>query len=488
MKKQAFNPYLPSYEYIPDAEPYVFGNRVYIYGSHDKFNGEAYCVNDYVCWSALIDDLGNWTYEGIIFKKEEDPLFFNENYPIVYGNQRLLFAPDVQKGTDGRYYLYYAFDFIGVMGVAVSDTPTGEYKFYGHIHYPDGTLLGEKENDLFQFDPGVLVDDDGKVYLYSGFCPTDFPWEMVRKEKASVQGAMVIELEKDMITVKENPKIIVPDKITGKGTEFEGHEFFEASSIRKINDTYYFIYSSFNGHELCYATSKSPIKDFKYGGIIVSNGDIFLEGREYKDALNYTGNNHGSIVEINGQWYVFYHRQTNRHQYSRQVCAEPIFIDIDGRIKQVEMTSSGLNNIPLIGQGRYEARIACNLLSKFGAKRYEFGDIIEDYHPYFTQDGEDREENPNQYIANMNEGAIAGFKYFNFNNPKEILITARGNGSGQFVVSTELSENIIGEINVNSTIDWKKFKVNIENLNGIKPLYFKYKGIGSFDFMSFEII
>ena len=39
MKKQAFNPYLPSWEYIPDGEPYVFGDRVYIYGSHDFYNG-----------------------------------------------------------------------------------------------------------------------------------------------------------------------------------------------------------------------------------------------------------------------------------------------------------------------------------------------------------------------------------------------------------------------------------------------------------------
>lgn len=51
MKKQAFNPYLPSWEYIPDGEPYVFGDRVYVYGSHDYFNGYVFCMGDYVCWS-----------------------------------------------------------------------------------------------------------------------------------------------------------------------------------------------------------------------------------------------------------------------------------------------------------------------------------------------------------------------------------------------------------------------------------------------------
>jgi arabinoxylan arabinofuranohydrolase len=57
MKKQGFNPYLPSWEYIPDGEPYVFNERVYVYGSHDRFNGHVFCLNDYVCWSAPVTDL-----------------------------------------------------------------------------------------------------------------------------------------------------------------------------------------------------------------------------------------------------------------------------------------------------------------------------------------------------------------------------------------------------------------------------------------------
>lgn len=155
---------------------------------------------------------------------------------------------------------------------------------------------------------------------------------------------MVIELEKDMVTVKKNPKVILPYVVNGKGTSFEGHEFFEAPSMRKIKDKYYFIYSSINGHELCYAISDRPDGGFEYGGTIISNGDIYLDAKNDKEALNYTGNNHGSIVEIKGQWYVFYHRQTNKHQFSRQACAEKINIDEYGIIKQVEMTSCGLNN------------------------------------------------------------------------------------------------------------------------------------------------
>ena len=51
MKKQAFNPYLPSWEYVPDGEPYVFGDRVYVYGSHDYYNGYVFA------WEIMLDGL-----------------------------------------------------------------------------------------------------------------------------------------------------------------------------------------------------------------------------------------------------------------------------------------------------------------------------------------------------------------------------------------------------------------------------------------------
>ncbi|MFV0362814.1 MAG: family 43 glycosylhydrolase [Suipraeoptans sp.] len=481
MKKQAFNPYLPSYEYVPDAEPYVFGDRVYIYGSHDRFNGNEYCMNNYVCWSAPVDDMGNWSYEGVIYDKVKDPMCDNPE-------KRLLFAPDVQQGADGRYYLYYAFDFMGVMAVAVSNTPAGEYEFYGYVHYKDGTLLGKKDGDAFQFDPGVLVDDDGRVFLYSGFCPmTTKMFQYLGFPEPIIKGGMVIELETDMLTVKQEPKVIFPWGANGKGTSFEGHEFFEASSIRKIGCKYYFVYSSINGHELCYAISNKPDGDFIYGGTIISNGDIYLDGRTSENALNYTGNNHGSIVEINEQWYVFYHRQTNRHQFSRQVCAEKIIIENDGTIKQVEMTSCGLNYGPLVGSGSYDARVVCNLISRFGAITYGFGVAMEEYHPYLTQDGADREDNPNQYIANMTESAVAGFKYFELKKLKAIVITVRGTGKGIMEVSSVLKGSPAAAIVVDASSGWKEYSSDIQLPDGITDLYFTYHGEGYIDFLSFEL-
>ncbi|MEH7495706.1 family 43 glycosylhydrolase [Neobacillus niacini] len=477
MKKQVFNPFLPSYEYIPDGEPYVFGDRLYVYGSHDKFNGERFCENDYVCWSASLDRLYDWRFEGIIYQKKQDPMNTD--------GARCLYAPDIQQGPDGRYYLYYALDMLGIMSVAVCDSPAGSFQYYGSVKYPDGKFVGDSAEDIFQFDPGVFKDDDGRIYLYTGFGPEDseFCDQMFNGRK--YEGAYCIELEPDMVTVKVGPKLMIPKEGHANGTSFIGHEFFEASSMRKISNTYYFIYSSINSHELCYATSDRPDDGFVYGGTIISNGDIFLNGRTEDKRLNYTGNNHGSIVEIYGQWYVFYHRQTNKHAFSRQACAEKIVINDDGSIKQVEMTSSGLNVGTLVGKGEYQAYVACNLYSKHGA--CHISTSLEDYetHPSFTQSGTDREENGDQYIANMQDGAVAGFKYFDLHDTTKISVSVRGNAVGEMIVFTGIGGNMVARIPIKASDNYQYFDGELEVKDGESALFFQFNGTGYLDFASF---
>lgn len=480
MPSQALNPYLPSYEYIPDGEPYVFGDRLYVFGSHDRFNGKLFCMNDYVCWSAPIDDLSDWRYEGVIYRKTQDPM----NKLGLYQ----MYAPDVAKGPDGRYYLYYTLAFRSVMAVAVCDSPAGEYEFYGYVSHPNGDRLWDHSGDPILFDPGVLVDDDGCVYLYSGFAPIkDVPFFVTGWKKRTCKGGYVIQLQPDMKTVTGEPKLILPKAGEADGTGFEGHEFFEASSIRKIKDTYYLIYSSINGHELCYATSKSPTSGFKFGGTIISNGDLYINGHDSdQKAYNYIGNNHGGIVQVRDQWYVFHHRHTNRHHYSRQGLAEPIEIKEDGTIPQVELTSCGLNNGPFIGRGEYEARIACHLMSAEGAGRYGvyFGNITFRKHPYFTQSGKDRENSPYQYIANMRNGAVAGFKYFLMQDVSEIAVCVRGPATGFMLVANGLDAKPITRIPISpsSAFTYYGAKINIEN--GKQALYFTFEGSGKLDFKS----
>lgn len=93
-------------------------------------------------------------------------------------------------------------------------------------------------------------------------------------------------------------------------------------------------------HELCYAYSKSPLEGFQYGGVLNSNVDLGID--TYKPAdrpAAFGANNHGSIVEMNGDWYIFYHRHTNGTWFSRQGCAEKLPIREDGLFGQAELTS-----------------------------------------------------------------------------------------------------------------------------------------------------
>lgn len=529
MKKQAFNPFLPLNEYIPDGEPHVFGDRVYHYGSHDREGGWTFCMDDYVVYSAPVDDLADWCCEGVSYRAEQDP---------DYSEYKYMYAPDVVCGNDGRYYLYYCMageygygGYSRPISVAVSDKPAGPFEYLGHVKYPDGSVMMK----YVCFDPAVM-NDNGTIRLYYGTqydyeeredfdtspeyldietgmfgktreqileyrkhpesCPSGDP-----NDKDSINGAVMAVLEDDMLTVKEAPHHIIPYKV--KGTSFEAHPFFEGSSMRKVGDTYYFIYSSWQNHELCYATSKYPDRDFVFRGTVVSNGDVGYNGRTVKEKTNMTGTTHGSIIEINGQWYVFYHRLTHKSDYSRQACAEKISIDKDGSVKQVEVTSCGLNSGPLEAKSgcRYPAVIACNLTN--GHMPHGSNSVYQTEFPNVTNIGEVR------FIAEIEDGTLIGYKYFNFENVNTVSVTARIETAENKVVyngpiridercvsddkdevRTEkhadtapvleiyLEENgeKVGEISIGNSAEWTEYRSDVKIPDGVHALYFAYHG------------
>lgn len=478
MKKQAFNPYLPNYEYVPDGEPYVFGDRLYVYGSHDRFNGEYYCMNDYVCWSAPVDDLGDWRYEGVIFRKEQDPRCQPHN---------TLFAPDVVVGLDGRYYLYYTLDNTGTMSVAVGNSPVGPFAYYGRVHDRNGHVLGDGAEDVYQFDPGVLVDDDGRVWLYTGFGTMASPENKLKRYGHHVMdGGYCLELESDMLTAKTAPKLFIPKKANALGTEFEAHPFFEASSICKIGGLYYFVYSSSVYHELCYAVSKYPDRDFHFGGVLVSNGDVGLENWTDTFRANYTGNNHGGMVQVGQQWYIFYHRHTNYGDFSRQGCAEKLFFRPDGSIPQAELTSCGLNDGDLHGSGTYPAAIACHLYAKDGGCHSPNAGKDRENHPAFTQAEPDGSEQESQYITNLRNGSVAGFRYFDLRKTKAIAMQLRG-APCAVEVYDRIGGNLLSKLTFAGSESCMSCAGSILGGSAHSGLFFRFHTEGSVDFLNFTL-
>jgi hypothetical protein len=204
-------------------------------------------------------------------------------------------------------------------GVAVADNPEGPFKNLGVINIANHDFI----------DPAVFVDDDGQGYYYWG--------------QFKAKGA---KIHPDMRTLDEGS---ILENILSE----EEHGFHEGFSLRKRHGLYYAVYTDISrGKATClsYATAKSPLGPFVKGGVIIDNDGCDPE----------TWNNHGSICEFHGQWYVFYHRSSQNSRTNRRVCVEKISFRDDGSISEVEMTSQGAEG-PLPASNKIEACRACRL-------------------------------------------------------------------------------------------------------------------------------
>ena len=432
------NPFMPLWEHIPDGEPYVFEDpdqpgkyRVYVYGSHDDLISE-YCGRDQVVWSASVDSLNNWRYDGVILVVDKNA---NGEPFDSKSTADVLYAPDVTLVTDStgkKTYYLFPNDQTGIRNglIAKSDRPDGPFEVCNWSKDDPNQVDG-----VLQFDPAVFVDDDGRVYGYWGF-----------------ERSYAAEFDPEtMATVKPGTQI-VEDMISGRNQEGI-FSFFEASSIRKIKDKYVFIYSRFtkdgefglpiSNYTLAYCYSDNPLGPWTYGGTIIDG-----RGREKDEQGNVIasatpdGNTHGSICEINGQWYVFYHRQTGTDEYARQAMVAPIEVKVkEGKggkveISEGEYTSEGFALDGLNPLERHSAGIACwytgpkPALHEWPNNTF-FGSYVAA--SYGGEAGMTKEEalastkkydtpydlryNTND-VVNNTDGSIVGYKYFNFNATK----------------------------------------------------------------------
>ena len=319
------NPLLAENCFMPDAEARVMPDgRLYLYGSWDISESPDYCSHVMHCFST--DDMENWVDHGIIFRNDET------FYGIPWNKETRLYAPDAIE-KDGKYYLYVCGSH-KEEGVAVADSPIGPFSEACKIEIADGDSI----------DPSVFVDEDGQGYLFWG--------------QFSLRGA---KLSPDM-------KSIIPESLKeGILTEWE-HGFHEGASIRRRGNKYYMVYTDISrGKATCmsYAISDSPLGPYKKCGVIIDN--IYCDPN--------TWNNHGSIAKFKGQWYVFYHRSSQGMRTCRRVCAEPIYFDEDGLIREVKQTSQGAS-APIDAQFPIRARRACRMMGKCRIEQYENKEVL----------------------------------------------------------------------------------------------------------------
>ncbi len=445
----AQNPYLPLWEHLPDGEPRVFEDpdqpgkfRAYIIGSHDTHFSE-YCGNDVRMWSAPVEDLTQWRDEGPIFSY------------FVDGRWDTMFAPDlveVRDKTTGKktYWLYpHSRGWRRVGMVCKSDRPDGPFTPVNLT--PDGRAC--VEGSLIDFDPSVFVETvtDKKdpdfargfrAYVFYGF-----------------QHSTAYQLDPDnMYAVRPGTKVIDPfipaSSHDGRLLDKEGSEytalykgqnpldfnFFEASSIRQVGNKYVMVFSGYSGKEyglgntnsaLRYAYGDSPLGPWRAGGVLVDSRGVVLNQDGSKIVTsNAAHNTHGSLQEINGQWYVFYHRPPRGYANARQAMVAPVKIEWDkkpvakgGQVRitaydpfakdnvwtakaadgneyrGAEVTSEGFQIFGLPPYQYYSAGIACYMTGP-GSNEW-----LQDNHDIWSN---------HMDLAGIKNGGVIGFKYFGF--------------------------------------------------------------------------
>ena len=315
------------------ADPGVmeYNGRVYIYMTDDHLlynNGqvtkETYStINCLRCISS--DDLVNWTDHGLINVAGQNGI------AKWAGNSWAPTACHKKINGKEKFFLYFANNANGI-GVLTSDSPTGPWSD------PNGrAMIDRKTNGVtnvpWVFDPAVLVDDDGKGYLYFGGGTDNLP-------KDHPKSARCVALSDNMTSIVGTPAVI------------DAPYMFEDSGIHKYNGKYYYSYCtnwSTGGNKyglttaaIDYMVSDSPLGPFTHKGEVFKNiGNFF----------GTTGNNHHTIMEFKGQWYLFYHAQYLQDVMNlkdmgyRSTHIDKITMNSDGTMQQVKGTKTGVSQI-----------------------------------------------------------------------------------------------------------------------------------------------
>lgn len=464
----AQNPYLPLWEHLPDGEPRVFEDpdnpgkyRAYIIGSHDVHYTQ-YCGNDVRMWSAPVEDLSKWRDEGPIFS-----YFVNGQWDTMY-------APDiveVKDKTTGKktYWLYpHSRGYRRVAMVCKGDRPDGPFTPVNLT--ADGKAC--VEGSLIDFDPSVFVEnitdkkdpdyDKGfRAYVFYGF-----------------QHSTAYELDQEnMYAVRPGTKVhdyFLPaskrygDVRDPEGTQYPAlykgqkpgdFNFFEASSIRQVGNKYVMVFSGYSGPDyglsssnsaLRYAYGDSPLGPWRSGGVLVdSRGVVPNRDGSHLITTNAGHNTHGSLQEINGQWYVFYHRPPRGFGFARQAMVAPVKIMWDKK----SVADGGKVRItaydPYAKNGEWTATVTDGTVYT-GAEVTSEGFYIFGLPPYqyysagiacymtgnnWLQDNHDVWKNGMDLVG-VENGGVIGFKYFGFGgleqNSKGVVAfkgTEKGDGA-----------------------------------------------------------
>lgn len=294
-----------SNRYLADPTSLVHDGRVYVYCSNDDESPVqgGYNIPNVVCIST--SDMKNWTDHGIVFDAARDTTWAKKSW-----------APGAIE-RDGKFFLYFGNSGANI-GVAVADSPTGPFKdVLGKPLLEHSTPGVQPARNMWLFDPGPFIDDDGQAYLYFG--------------GNGDNNVRAVKLKRDMVT------------LDGEVIKMSAQNFFEAAWVFKRNGIYYFTYSANPraGMSFDYMTStESPINGFTYIG---KTSD--------QPPLN-DNNHHAAQFEFKGKWYEVYHNRIIANEagiptgFRRNIALDSFDFDDKGKIIKKVPT---LDNVVQVG-------------------------------------------------------------------------------------------------------------------------------------------
>lgn len=440
----ARNP-IVSHIFTADPSAHVFDGRVYVYASHDTDDQAAYEMNDYHVFSSA--DLVNWQDHGVAFASTDTWA-------------KYLYAPDCcYSNKQGKYYLYFPDSGSGI-GVAVADSPAGPFKDALGKPLIDNQTPGVSDVEWI-FDPTCFIDDDGQAYLYFGGGMPD-----------TGDNARVIRLNDDMVSLRDvsATKIVAPD-------------FFEASFMHKYQGKYYFSYSTtFAQHapSIDYMVSDQPMTGFQYAGTVLPNP--VDDGGD---------NNHHSMLEYEGRWYIFYHSRTLSKRdgfssFQRSILLDYLSYDAEGEIVQAPAKAGRVAQLKAVDA---RARIEAEAMADQRGVEIDF-----------AVDGDER---VGVAVTDLQDQDWIGYSQLNFGDGISGFRARVAATSGPSTIEISLdgcsafngaAGTVLGSCEVPATggpEKWVDIQCGTQRTNGVHDLCLRFKGSQSgelfdLDYFQFE--